>query len=236
MDTQEPLVLASIATITRALKDTAGVSVGFMSSVQRRESLLRLAAVSSQVESLRLRLIAASTDVAGDDGYRDVATWLAHHTRTDRSENARTVRLAEALDRGFPLVADGLAKGIVNLPQAEVIVRGLEKLPPTIDPDILAKVSRRGWRLAIGRQTSMAARPIREVSSRWWSAKSSGQSAPAPREGYGPLAAIVWNHTLCVPLVLCWAIRVLPRKHLRPVHRVGWAHLLTIGQIPQNCH
>ena len=136
---QESLVLRSIATITRALKDTAGVSVGFMSAAQRRESLLQLAAASAQLESLRLRLIATSTDVAADDGYRDLATWLAHHTRTDRTTNARTEKLAEALDRGFPLVADALCTAGVNLAQAEVIVQGLEKLPHTLDPDILAK-------------------------------------------------------------------------------------------------
>jgi hypothetical protein len=121
---QEPLVLASIATITRALKDTAGVSVGFMSTAQRRESLLQLTAALAQLESLRLRLIASSSDVAADDGYRDIATWLAHHTRTDRPDTIRAQRLAESMDRGWPLVADGLAAGTVNLAQAEVIVRG----------------------------------------------------------------------------------------------------------------
>ena len=121
---QEPLVMRSIATITRALKDTAGVSVGFMSTAQRRDALLQLATASAQMESLRLRLIATSGDVAADDGYRDLATWLAHHTRTDRTVNTRTARLAVSLDRGWPLVADGLASGEVNLAQAEVIVTG----------------------------------------------------------------------------------------------------------------
>ena len=136
---QEPLVMRSIATITRALKDTAGVSVGFMSTAQRRESMLQLAAASAQLESLRLRLIATSGDVAADDGYRDIATWLAHHTRTDRTTNARAERLAVSLDRGWPLVAQGLSDATVNPAQAEVIVRGLEKLPDTIDPEILVK-------------------------------------------------------------------------------------------------
>ena len=136
---QEPLVLRSIATISRALKDTSGVSVGFMTAAQRRESLLQLASASAQLESLRLRLIASSADVAADDGYRDIATWLAHETRTDRADNARAQRLAESLDRGWPLVADGLAVGSVNLAQAHVIVTGLEKLPDTLDPEILAK-------------------------------------------------------------------------------------------------
>ena len=91
------------------------------------------------MESLRLRLIAVSGDVAADDGYRDLATWLAHHTRTDRTDERPDEKLAQSLDRGWPLVADGLAAGTVNLAQAEVIVRGLEKLPDTLDPDILAK-------------------------------------------------------------------------------------------------
>ena len=133
------LVLRSLATVSDALGQTASVSVGFMSTAQRRESLLQLSAVSAQLESLRLRLIAVSGDVAADDGCRDVATWLSHHTRTDRPTNTRTERLAQSLDRGWPLVVDGLAAGTVNLAQAEVIVRGLEKLPDTLDPDILAK-------------------------------------------------------------------------------------------------
>lgn len=139
MDGQEPLVLRSIATITRALKDTADVSVGFLSAAQRRDSILQLAAVSASLESLQLRLIATSADVAADDGFRDIGTWLAHETRTDRAENARLQRLATSLDRGWPLVGQGLADATVNLAQAQVIVSGLEKLPDTIDPEILVK-------------------------------------------------------------------------------------------------
>lgn len=139
MNVQDPIVVRSLATISEALKDAADLTVDFMSTAQRREALLQITAASSQLESLRLRLMAASRDVAAADGARDIATWLAYQTRTDRAANARIERLAHSLDRGWTTVARALAEGSVNPAQAEVIVRGLDHLPDDLPTDLLEK-------------------------------------------------------------------------------------------------
>lgn len=137
MEQQDPLVIRSIATIRRALKDSTGVGVEFMSASWRRTALLELSAASSQLESLRLRLIAGSSDIADEDGARDIAAWLTHETRTDRSTNAHDLQLAESLDRRWPVVARALEEAELHPQQAEVIVRGLQALPADIPREIL---------------------------------------------------------------------------------------------------
>jgi hypothetical protein len=98
--------------------------------------LLRVVEIGSQLESLRLRLMAASGDVASIEGQRDVATWLSAYTCTDRRDNARAERLGRALDRRWPQVARALAEARLNPAQAEVIVHGLDQLPREIPADI----------------------------------------------------------------------------------------------------
>jgi Domain of unknown function (DUF222) len=139
METHEPLVIQSIRAVSRALKDSADVAVEFMSTTQRRQSLLEITAAATQLQSLRLRLIATSGDVADADGARDIATWLAHHTQTDRATNARELRLARSIDRTWRQVADALTSAAVNAAQAEAIVTGLEKLADDVPTDILQK-------------------------------------------------------------------------------------------------
>ncbi len=68
----------------------------------KRAALLQLSRVEAQLSALRLRLMAASDDVALDEGARDVAALVTHMTRTDGGTNRRDLVLAEALDR--PLV------------------------------------------------------------------------------------------------------------------------------------
>ena len=129
-------VLACAAVISESLKTVAAVDPGFMSVDDRRAALLRFAQLSDQVEAMKLRMMAASDDVAEVDGSRSVADWVASQTHRDRPECARSQRLAGALERR-PLVARGLDEGTVNLPQAEVIVRALEALGSEVRPELL---------------------------------------------------------------------------------------------------
>ena len=54
---------------------------------------------------------------------------MAHHSRTDYGANRRDLALAEALDRRWAGVADGLGAGDLNIAQAQVIVHALDELP-----------------------------------------------------------------------------------------------------------
>src|SRR5438128_710075 len=92
---QEHPVRRNLGELTSILNDSADLPVEFMSTEDKRAALHELAAVTAGLDHLRLRLINASSDVADQDGARDVASWLTAHTHTDRATNARQQRLAQ---------------------------------------------------------------------------------------------------------------------------------------------
>ena len=90
-------VLACAAGIDALLDDVKGVDPTYMRTSEKEEALRALARVSARLDSVRLSLMAASGDVAADEGARDVAAWLGTHVNADRGETRRELRLA-----GFP--------------------------------------------------------------------------------------------------------------------------------------
>ncbi len=66
-------VLACADAIEGALKEAADVQVVFMDPADKRTALLRLTQMDARLTALRLRLMAASDDVALAEGARDVA-------------------------------------------------------------------------------------------------------------------------------------------------------------------
>lgn len=122
-------VLAATDAMSDVLKDVADVPVDFLSTSDKREALLAVAALRAQVESLQLRLVASADDVADDDGCRDVAAWLASRVRVDRGASRRTARLAESLATRWSQLGRALADGSVNLEQVDVMARALDALP-----------------------------------------------------------------------------------------------------------
>ena len=129
-------VLGCIATVESAVKDVADVNPGFMSVEHKKAALLGVSQVIDRLEELKLRVLATCDDVALEEGDRDAGAWLAHVGRRDRGETRRSLLLAEALDTRWCGVARGLGEGVVNLAQAEVIVRALDALPGDLDPEI----------------------------------------------------------------------------------------------------
>lgn len=125
-------ILRAAAEIGAALKDVADVDPTFMSTPDKATALEALSVELAQLESLRLRVIAAAQDLADRDATRTVAGWLETRTRTEHGPNLRSLKLAQALDRRWHRTADALAHGQVNVAQAEVIVRALDELPPDV--------------------------------------------------------------------------------------------------------
>jgi len=133
-------VLACADAIETALKDVADVQVVFMDPGDKRSALLRLARLEARLTAMRLRLMAASDDVALAKGARDVAALVAHHTRGDYGANRRDLALAEALDRRWVGVAAALGAGDLNVAQAQVITHALDELPAEkVSADLLAQ-------------------------------------------------------------------------------------------------
>ncbi|WP_248579565.1 HNH endonuclease signature motif containing protein [Nocardioides sp. InS609-2] len=137
MDAIHP-VLACAAELEASLKSVTDVDPMFMTTTDQRDALLALTRVDAQLAALRLRLTAASGDVAEVEAHRDVAAWLAHHTRVDGGAARRHHRLALSLEHWHVLAA-GLAEGAVNPAQAEVIAKALDDLPTDLDPEVLAR-------------------------------------------------------------------------------------------------
>ncbi len=133
-------VLACVAGIQELLKSTADANPVFMTSDDKREALLGLAQLTGQLESLKMRIIVGSTDVAHDDGMPNVASWLNPRTLDDPARNHRTEKLATSLDRHWTHTAAALADGTVNLSQTQVIVAALDDLRAAdIDNQILTQ-------------------------------------------------------------------------------------------------
>ena len=57
--------------------------VTFMDPADKRAALVELTRLEAQLSALKLRVMAASDDVALAEGARDVAALVAHHTRSD---------------------------------------------------------------------------------------------------------------------------------------------------------
>lgn len=133
-------VLVCLEGLESALEGTAEVQAVFMATSDKRTALLRLARLEAQLASLRLRVMAASDDVALAEGARDVAAFVTHHTRSDLSANRRDLALGEALDKRWPQVARALGHAEVNVAQARVICHALDELPADkVDAELLAK-------------------------------------------------------------------------------------------------
>ncbi len=133
-------VLSCVAAIESALKETLDVETIFMAPSDKKTALLELTRVEAQVAALKLRVMAVADDVALDEGARDVAALVTHHTRTDAGLNRRDLALAVALDKRWTQVAHALGRGEVNVAQAQVITHALDELPvEKVGPEILAK-------------------------------------------------------------------------------------------------
>ena len=135
-------VLQCAARLHDDLTRIAAVPVELMGADEKAAALVAVSTVADQVEAMRLRLLAASDDVAADAGARDAGAWLAHEIRGDRREQQRDLILATALAERWRHVADGIAQGSVNLAQARVIVHALDELPDEVPDDVLATAER----------------------------------------------------------------------------------------------
>ena len=126
-------VLGCAWDMTASLKDVADVDPVFMSASQKEEALHALTAVSSMVEGLRMRVMAASDDLCEEVGSRDVSSFLSAQTRTSRGLTRRSERLARDLDQRWRLLAAAVTDGRVNIDQAHVISRCLNTI---VDGDV----------------------------------------------------------------------------------------------------
>ena len=88
------------------LDELASISPEFRTVDEKRELLLRIARVISRAEAERLRVLAASDDIAEETGDRSTAAWLATQTREAHGTVRRHAGLAAALASRWTQTAD----------------------------------------------------------------------------------------------------------------------------------
>ncbi len=104
-----------------------------MTPAEQRTVLVDLARAEARLAGLRLRVLAAAdrNDIAAESGATSTGPGCAHQTRQTRGAAHAEVKLALALDTGYPATRDALAAGLVDAAQATVIVRSVPALPDT---------------------------------------------------------------------------------------------------------
>jgi hypothetical protein len=132
-------ILACASGVSVLLSGVADVQAIYMSGSDKRAALLALNTAQRQLAELNLRVMAASSDVAEEDGARDIAGWLAPRIQSDGPAVRADQHLAIGLDTRWSALAAGMASGVVSVDQARVIVAGLEALPDHVGTDVIAK-------------------------------------------------------------------------------------------------
>ena len=125
--------------VERGLDELAAIGPEFRTVGEKQELLLRISRLISRAEAERLRVLAASDDIAEATGDRSTATWLATQTRDDHGTVRRQAVLAASLGSRWEQTAEALGAGDVNLAQARVIVEALDALPDDLGDDLVVK-------------------------------------------------------------------------------------------------
>ena len=133
-------LLACLDALEAELKAVEDLEPMFMSVADKKAALVRSVAIRSRMDALYLRLLGSADDVAEQDGARDAAAWVALHTRQDRQQCRRDLRLAKALGESCAVVARALTDGEIHLEQARTVVEAVHAvatLPGDVDEEIV---------------------------------------------------------------------------------------------------
>ena len=134
---RQPHPIARFAARAHAVLDTlADAPAWSMTGEEQRFSLTELARLQARIAELHFRVLAAAdrSDLAADTAATSTGAWLAHATRQTRASAHADVLLAQALDGAFSATRDALADGLVDVPQARVIIRAVQAMPTPSTP------------------------------------------------------------------------------------------------------
>ncbi|GAB3860784.1 hypothetical protein GCM10028801_23960 [Nocardioides maradonensis] len=140
-------ILACARDLEKALNSVAEMPADYLRTRDKEEALLTLARVKAETAELELRLLAAAGDVAEEHAARDAGTWYAHATHITATTARADLHLARDL-QAHPLTAAALRAGDVNVPQARVIIRSIDKLSDQVDAMTKARAEKHLIKLA----------------------------------------------------------------------------------------
>src|SRR3954452_16745979 len=123
-------VSSAIAEARASIGSVAGVPVWSMDGNETSSAIAEIGSAKAQLAELEARLLthADRIDIAGDTAAASTATWHAHATTTTRAAAHRLFRAAQGPEVHEP-TRDALADGMLQVEQAEVILRALDELP-----------------------------------------------------------------------------------------------------------
>lgn len=135
----QPLLLRFTRALSAALDRLGDPDPTFLDTAERKQALLELAAVEDRLTALRTWVQGAAADVAEQAGARHAGVVLATETRRSHDVVGREQRLAEALHARWPRTAAAWRQGRLNGDQAVVITHALDRLPPDLAAELLAR-------------------------------------------------------------------------------------------------
>ncbi|WP_181642212.1 DUF222 domain-containing protein, partial [Nocardioides massiliensis] len=129
-------VLTCVSRVREALDDVADVDPLFATTEAKKAMLTELTELADRVVALRNEVLAAADDVAADTAVRRTAIWVADATREHPGRIARAQDLGEALRVRYQHLGAAVRDGRVRMSQAEIVVKALDKAPPSVSREL----------------------------------------------------------------------------------------------------
>ena len=134
-------ILEAVSGLRAAVAGAADANPVFLTTDEKREAILELVRVKSQITELLLRVETAAGDVAMQECARDVSAVLVAAGHYDPVAARREVELGNALER-YEVIRAALAAGDLIEEQARVIAHALDELPEEADGELVARAER----------------------------------------------------------------------------------------------
>ncbi|WP_181641862.1 HNH endonuclease signature motif containing protein, partial [Nocardioides massiliensis] len=128
--------LTCTSRVRAALDDVADVDPLFATTEAKKVMLTELTELADRVVALRNEVLASADDVAADTAARRTANWVADATREHPGRVARAQDLGEALRIRYQALGAAVRDGRVRMSQAEIVVKALDKAPPSISVEL----------------------------------------------------------------------------------------------------
>jgi hypothetical protein len=154
---------AELAALESSLDNLLTRDPAYWRTSQKKDRLKRLEIIQAKQAALRLRVLAASGDIAEETGAKDVSGWMWTELLVDKKIGRAEVKLAAGLAK-YELVAAGLAEGVVSQDKARVIIKALEAIEA--DPEASTENLALAEKLLVEYATEMTATKLEIVGKR----------------------------------------------------------------------
>jgi hypothetical protein len=167
-----PALAGAVADARESIGAGARVPVGSVATTELAEAISELAALESQVVSLRMALSAEADarGVAHETADTGTDAWLARLTGDPREVLAGGLWIARELQEKYAATREAFAAGLLRTSQVRVIVRAADRAPCDVSPEQLRSAEESLVAMATGAGTRtgrpMDAKRLRQAARR----------------------------------------------------------------------